>query len=203
MCVCERQCVCVCVFVCMWPSSAFTNASQHVLQHILQPVLQHIRMLVNTFRHKHPATHCNVLQHTATHECLSKHQYAQTHMQSVFGATIFYCSTHCNARCNAHCNTREFEWVAPKNNSHAHVKWMPSHIRVRHVTRMWMSHGTRIWLSHITHMSDLCPTHASSMSHTWMIHITHMNRSYHTHESFMSRSWIQADVGAGTSPSAH
>jgi len=63
----------------------------------------------------------------------------------------------------------------------SHVWMRQSHIRMRHITRIWMCYSTNMnapfhkWWSHVTRMNAPCHTYQCAMSHICMRRVTHIN----------------------------
>ena len=102
VCVCEYVCVCLCVYVVCHEQQTYrmllgrvsvVRALHSIAYHCSRASFYCLSSMIDDYAKNKSydnVTHCNALQHTATH--------CNTH-----GNT--HCNTHCNTRCNTRCNT--------------------------------------------------------------------------------------------------
>jgi len=116
------------------------------------------------------ATHCNPLQHTATH-CTLHLRLIQPRATNHEPRTEWSdCRklTHCKTLQNTatHCNTLHLRWIQPR-------------------TTNWIIKLPRLY-------EPLEGAPEQVMSHVCMIHVTHVNEWWHTCECVMSHVWMSA-----------
>jgi len=126
------------------------------LRHLYEWIMSHMT-----------ATHCNTLQHTATHSNQSDEKISKTHMH------------HSDSICT-HTYTNRVVSLIDKS-CHTAQRFAPDPPRLRYVTNRWVN--SHVWTSHV-YMNESCHTCERVMS-IWMNHVT---RDIHQWAS--SRVWM-------------
>jgi len=73
-------------------------------------------MLNNTLHHS--VSHCNTLQHTATHEALEWHEQPQALQVDILNDTLHHSASHCNT---VHHTAPHLQHTAPHYNTLQHA----------------------------------------------------------------------------------
>ena len=120
------------------------------------------------------ATHCNTLQHTATHY----NTHTMTHYDTIHPNAI----THSRVRYDLF--IREPWLIHRWDMTHSYVqhdlficvKWLVRTTRcIRMLSLIIDESISHIWMSHVSRMNESWLTHEWVMAHTWMSHISRMN----------------------------
>jgi len=135
----------------------------------------------------HCSTHCNTLQHTATHS-VSCHTYewVMSHIRM----------SHSLAHIRMGHTYDERNVTVMDESCHIYERVM-SHIRTSHITHTneschtyeWVTNGSDMWREKCN-MTHPYVRHDSFVCVTWIIHMCDMTHTYVWHDSFVCVTWL-------------